>query len=243
MRIFLNKAFVFSDYLKLSDQQYHHLSRVLRIKVGEIVEVVVDENQLMVVKFSKFQDLCFFYELISTETLSCSHPQITLFQVLPKQDKFMTIIDGVTQCGVSAIYPIITDRSLIKLNTKKKKEKLSRWRRQAEQSAMQSKQISIPFIHPVDTFSNFIKNDLLSSYDLCLVAWEKGSAFTVKSYLDNHKTIKKIGVFVGPEGGISNYDVDCLVSKGFKIMTIGSTIVRVEIAALIVVSQILFFYL
>ena len=243
MRIFVSQSSVCADYIELTDTQFHHVSRVLRIKSGDCLDVVIDQEYVIIIEFISFKAQFLYYKLIQKKTISLDRPYITLFQALPKQDKFMDIVDSVTQCGVAEVYPIITDRSITKLNEAKKQDRLRRWQKQAEQSAMQSKQIRIPIIHPITHFSDFITQDIVSTYDLCLVAWEEGSAFTVKSYIDDTNKIQKIGVFIGPEGGISNHDVDCLVSKGFKIMTIGSTILRVEIAALGAVSQILFFYL
>ena len=191
--------------------------------------------------FIKFQDKRLYYKLIQKDEVCLSRPQITLFQALPKQDKFMSIIDGVTQCGVAEIYPILTDRSVVKFTDVKKKEKLIRWQKQVDQSAMQSKQMQIPRIHSILNFSDFLEQVDFSSYDLCVVAWEDACKVTVKPYLTD--TLIKVGVFIGPEGGISSNDIVDLQSKGFKIMSIGSTILRVEIAAIVAISQILFFYL
>tara|TARA_B100000427_G_scaffold298238_1_gene279118 strand:- start:3963 stop:4691 length:729 start_codon:yes stop_codon:yes gene_type:complete len=242
VRIFVSKEAVFSDYIDLLDDQFHHLSRVLRIKLGNKLDVVVDQHILMVIDFIKFQDKRLYYKLIQRDEVCLSRPQITLFQALPKQDKFMSIIDGVTQCGVAEIYPILTDRSVVKFTDVKKKERVLRWQKQVEQSAMQSKQIQIPIIHSILNFSDFLDQVDFSSYDLCVVAWEDELQVTVKPYLAD-TLIKKIGVFIGPEGGISSNDIVDLQSKGFKIMSIGSTILRVDIAAIVAISQILFFYL
>ena len=243
MRLFLTQEAVFSNYLKLSQNYYHHLSRVLRIKRGDVLDIIVDQDYKLVIRFLLFKDTCLYYDIISKETIEVRYPQVTLFQSLPKQDKFMSIIDGVTQCGVTEIYPIITDRSLFKVKSKKLSEKVSRWQKQAEQSAMQSKQMMIPTVHSVVSFESFLKLDIFSSFDICIVAWEDEAVNTLKSVFSKQTIFKKIGVFIGPEGGLSSADIDCLKSKDFKIISIGSTILRVEIAAVVAVTQILFFYL
>ena len=243
MRLFLTQDAVFSNYLKLSQNHYHHLSRVLRIKRGDVLDIIIDQDYKLVITFLMFKGTSLYYDILSKENIEIEYPLITLFQALPKQDKFMSIIDGVTQCGVTEIYPIITDRSLFKVKSTKLPEKVSRWQKQAEQAAMQSRQTIIPRVHSVFSFESFLKLDIFSSYDICIVAWEGEAVNTLKSVFSEQSIFKRIGIFIGPEGGLSCTDIDCLKSKDFKIISIGSTILRVEIAAVVAATQILFFYL
>ena len=243
MRIFVLSQSVYNNYIELSEDQFHHLSRVLRIRSGETIEVVVDQEVLLQICFEVFKNKCLYYKLITKELIKSPLVRISLFQGFPKQDKFMSIIDCATQCGVADIIPVITDRSIIKQKDYFSDSKYKRWNKQAELSAMQSKQTLIPKIHPSMTFKNFIDSDIFSSLDQCFVAWEGASQYSFQSFSKEIKKSKSIGIFIGPEGGISDYDIELMSSKGFKIITIGSTIIRVEIAAVVALSQILFLYL
>jgi len=243
VRIFVLSQSVYKNYIELSEDQFHHLSRVLRIRSGETIEVVVDQEVLLQICFETFKNNCLYYKLITKKLVKSPSVRISLFQGFPKQDKFMSIIDCVTQCGVAEIIPVITDRSIIKQRDYFSDSKYKRWNKQAELSAMQSKQMFIPKIHSVMTFKDFIDSDVFSSLDQCFVAWEGASQYSFQSFSKEIKKSKSIGLFIGPEGGISDSDIDLMRLKGFKIITIGSTIIRVEIAAVVALSQILFLYL
>lgn len=82
---------------------------------------------------------------------------VTLFQGLPKGDKFETIIQKAVELGVNEIVPVMTKRSVVKLDTKKRENKLKRWNSISESAAKQSKRTYIPKVEEVIDFEEAIK--------------------------------------------------------------------------------------
>ena len=103
----------------MSDDQYHYLSRVLRIRKKECLDVVVDELELLNIEFRGFIGSKMQYEKLNSNTFKSDFLEISLIQSLPKQNKFIEIIDNVTQAGVKYIYPVYTSRSIVKWDREK----------------------------------------------------------------------------------------------------------------------------
>ena len=165
-------------------------------------------------------------------------------EVIPEtqQDKFTDIVDAVTQCGVDRISPIVMERTIVKWENAKATRMLDRWRNRALQAAMQSKLMKVPSVDPVRSFSAWIQDVNVDYYDMCIVCWEGAVDQTLVDIVTNKGGYKRLCLVVGPEGGISEQEVQQLKSKGFKIISLGFNIFRVEIAGIVALSQIMITY-
>ena len=157
-------------------------------------------------------------------------------QSLPKQDKFSEIINSCTQCGIQAIVPVISDRCTSTPNQSKWANKVDRWQAVAESAAIQSHQFSIPTLHPIVKLSDLAKVELLSTCSQRLVCWEDDTRqllSTTTLELDN----QPIALFIGPEGGLSQGDIENLKAQSFQTVSLGSSILRVQQAGLFAIAQ------
>ena len=242
MRIFVKATQFHESFVHLTSDQHHHLSRVLRIKKNEYLDVVVDEQVCKLVRFLRFQDNQLYFDKVSNQSIHQFPVEITLIQGLPKQDKFTDIVDAVTQCGVDRISPIVMERTIVKWENAKATRMLDRWRNRALQAAMQSKLMKVPSVDPVRSFSAWIQDVNVDYYDMCIVCWEGAVDQTLVDIVTNKGGYKRLCLVVGPEGGISEQEVQQLKSKGFKIISLGFNIFRVEIAGIVALSQIMITY-
>jgi len=163
--------------------------------------------------------------------------RITLFQGLPKKDKMELIIQKAVELGVYEIVPVMTKRVIVKLEDKKKEEKkLERWQLIAESAAKQSGRGVIPLIKPVQSYKEAIKN--AKEMGIGLIPYEnaKGIQYT-KEIIQSLRQYTSIGIFIGPEGGFEETEVEFAKENGIKPITLGRRILRTETAGLAVLSM------
>lgn len=239
MRIFIKASQFDVDCIYLNSEQFHYLSRVLRIKKNEYLDVVVDELECFNIQFLMFKKDVLFFQNKLIKQVNIQVPYITLIQAIPKQDKLIDIIDGVTQIGVHDIYPVMTSRSVVKWDSSKSQKMQDRWQKRALQASMQSNRNTIPKVHHIQHFNDFLEMIDTSYYDICLVAWEESDVVSIQHILKSYKDVFRICLFIGPEGGIDQSDINNLLLKDFKIVSLGFNILRVEIAAIVAISQLL----
>ena len=131
-------------------------------------------------------------------------------------------------------------RCVVKLNEKDKTKKIERWQKISEVAAKQCGRDIIPKINNIINIKNICNN--IGKYDIVLLAYEKEEINTLKNELQMIKTknIKKIGVIIGPEGGIDIKEAQELILNGAKSVSLGKRILRTETVALNVLSNIMY---
>ena len=219
----------------------NHISHVLRMKPGEQFYVTDGERQgkyLCALKsVSAEQVVCDIVQNITDTTeLPC---EIVLYQGLPKADKMELIIQKAVEFGASRIVPVETKRSVVKLDAKKAQAKISRWQGIAEAAAKQSKRDVIPVIGELMTLKEALKE--AANFEVSMMPYEnaEGMDFT-RRLLEGIQPGQRVAIFVGPEGGFDESEVEAALSMGTKPMTLGRRILRTETAGLAILSMLVY---
>ena len=161
---------------------------------------------------------------------------IYLFQGLPKADKMELIIQKAVELGVRAVVPVEMNRSVVRLDDKKKKAKELRWQSIAESAAKQSKRSIVPEVNDVMTYQKAMEK--AEKLDLFLVPYEnKDGMSATKKALSCIKSGMNVGILIGPEGGFEENEIDKAVSIGGKTVSLGKRILRTETAAITAVGM------
>ena len=128
---------------------------------------------------------------------------------------------------------------MVKLDAKKAAKKVVRWQQIAESAAKQSKRMLIPHVHEVISFKEALK--YAESMDIRLIPYElaKGMQET-KEILAAIEPGQSIGIFIGPEGGFEEKEVEAAIEGGAKAITLGRRILRTETAGLAILSVLMF---
>ena len=218
----------------------NHISNVLRMKQGEEVWISdggKKEYRCAIEAFSA--DEVLLHIIYAQEPDYELSSRIYLFQGLPKADKMELIIQKAVELGVYEIIPVETKRCVVKLDGKKAAKKVDRWQQIAESAAKQSKRMLIPNVHQVLSFKEALK--YAESMDIRLIPYElaKGMQET-KEILAAIEQGQSIGIFIGPEGGFEEKEVEAAISEGAKPITLGKRILRTETAGLAILSVLMF---
>jgi len=239
-QFFVEPERIGSEQALITGPDVNHIRNVLRMKPGEAVRIsdgsgscydgIIDtlQNDEIVVRLSG--------EKIESTELPV---ETVLFQGLPKSDKMELIIQKNTELGISAIVPVSTSRAVVKLDEKKADSKVKRWNGIAEAAAKQSKRTLIPEIRPVMSFKQALIE--ASAFDIKLMPYEnaEGMAFTRKC-ISEIKPGARVAIFIGPEGGFSEEEVEAASEAGFVPITLGRRILRTETAGMSVLSMLVY---
>ena len=218
----------------------NHISNVLRMKQREelwISDGGKKEYRCTIEDFSSDEVLL---HIIYVQEPDYELPsRIYLFQGLPKADKMELIIQKAVELGAYEVIPVETKRCVVKLDGKKATKKVERWKQIAESAAKQSKRMLIPNVHEVLTFKEALK--YAEAMDIRLIPYElaKGMQET-KEILADIQPGQSVGIFIGPEGGFEEKEVETAISEGAKPITLGKRILRTETAGLAVLSVLMF---
>ena len=223
-------------YIEGSD--VNHIANVLRMKPGEelLISVKGDWDYLCkIVDIETDRVNLKVLESIEQRELPVN---ITLLQGIPKSDKLEMIIQKAVELGVSEIIPVKTKRVVVKIDEKKVGTKVNRWNAIAESAAKQSKRSIIPKVHEPMSIDNAL--EIVKDFGVKLIPYENADGIDkTRKILDNMDKTKNIAVFIGPEGGFEESEVEMIKNSGFEVITLGKRILRTETAGLALLSNIM----
>lgn len=239
-KFFVSSNQVDENHIKIAGTDVNHIKNVLRLQPGAEIEICNSETQenylCEILKLNEEKIECLIKDKI--EKRAESDVKVTIFQGLPKSDKMELIIQKAVELGVYDITPVEMSRCVVKLNEKDKLKKIERWQKISEVAAKQSGRDIIPKINGIITLKQI--SELSNEYEAIILAYEKETQNTIKQELQKIKKegSKKIGIIIGPEGGIDEKEVEMLKENGAKVVTLGKRILRTETVALNILSNI-----
>lgn len=239
-RFFVDNCSDIKDNIIIDGSDVNHIKNVLRLRCGE--HILVSNGNGMDYECSIVE--------IDTDTVTAKvldvfknaaelPVNITLFQGMPKQDKLELIIQKSVELGVREIVPVITKRSVVKIDEKKAGKKIERYNSIAESAGKQSGRGIIPEVKEFMTFKQAI--EYAKTLEMNIIPYEEaeGMAYS-REVIKDIKNHKSLGIFIGPEGGFAKEEVELAMSMGAKCITLGNRILRTETAGLAVLSIIMF---
>lgn len=221
-----------NNKVELEQSDYHHIKNVMRYKKNDNIEVVFN-NKLFIATILDIQN--YDIKIIEEKEDNNELPVDLCVAVgLVKEQKMDLILQKLTELGVKRIIPIKMSRSIVNLDDKKIDKKLLRWTTICKEASEQSKRNIIPIIDKPMTLNELLKIEA----DIKLVASVKEDKNFIANYLQSNKNYVKIIVVIGPEGGISYEEEEKLNKNNFISVSLGTTVLRVETAAIYVASVI-----
>lgn len=231
----------------ITGEDVNHIKNVIRLKVGDEISISngIDgrDYRCGIASMTDTEILC---ELRFIKEDGVELPsKVYLFQGLPKGDKMELIIQKLVELGVFEIIPVAMKRCVVKLDDKKAKSKIVRWQSISEAAAKQSKRGVVPQIHDVMSFQTAL--EYAQTMDVKLVPYEmeetldgaSGMAGT-KQIIEGLKPGQSVAVFIGPEGGFEESEIQSAIDAGMKPITLGKRILRTETAGMTVMAWLMY---
>ncbi len=215
-----------------------HLKTILRAEEGQFISVVTESSEFKaeIIEIDKDEIMCEIVEKININNESKIN--ITLVQGIPKQTKMETIIQQNVELGVKSFIPLITERTVVKLNDKdREQKKLDRWRKIAKESSKQSKRNIIPTVEEIVTVKELVER--LKNEDAeIIVPYELEDMKILKDVLSITK--QDYYIIIGPEGGFDIKEIEMFKEAGAHIVTLGKRILRTETAGVVASSVVMY---
>lgn len=212
-----------------------HITKSLRMSVGEVITLCGNDKKERLCKIERISSEGVLVKVCSSE--ECTHEpniNITLYFALTKGDKPETVIQKSTELGVCRIVPVLTERCISRPDNKAAQKKLIRYKKIALQAAMQSRRAIIPEISPIIDIKKITEE--LTEYDKIILFYE-GGGNPLRNIISGND--KKIAVFIGPEGGFGEVEVNFLKKNGAVLSTLGKRILRAETAPIVAIAAIM----
>ncbi|MEY3933058.1 16S rRNA (uracil(1498)-N(3))-methyltransferase [Candidatus Methylopumilus universalis] len=219
--------------VELIVQTHIHATKVLRLKVGDQFALFNGDGYDYVAKVIELSKHKTSVEIIDRYEVNHESPlKITLAQGLAAGDKMDWIIQKAVELGIQSIQPLLTERSIVKLDRERADKKLEHWRTVAISACEQTGRSIIPDIlspiHLVQWLSN--QNQTANSLKLILTP--------AKAQNINHleKPSSPVVFMVGPEGGFSEKEMNLALSSSFVPVNFGKRVLRTETASVVALS-------
>lgn len=226
--------FIPEGNITLNEEQSRHIAKALRMRVGDMLTLcagdgndygcIIDSIDVNTVTLS----VCYRQASNSEPTV-----KVTLYQGVPKGDKLEDIIQKCTELGVSEVQSVLTHRSVSRPDEKAARKKQIRYQKIALEAAQQSGRGIVPEIKAMTNLQNAVKQD---DSELKILFYEGGGE--PLSTLIN-KDIKSVSIYIGPEGGFEESEVELIKASGGVVATLGKRILRTQTAPVAALSAIM----
>ena len=232
-RFFVKPQDIEDKYIYLTDKQdLHHMKKVLRMSVGDEMDVSDGAAWEYHVEIESLDDKEAVLLILDKQKFA-REPEllVTLYQGIPKASKMEEIIQRCVELGVNSIVPVFMERTVV-VDKGNFGKKLDRWQKISDEAVKQCKRGIIPDVQDTVKFKEALS--MLNEHDLILFPYENEDNRTIKDCLRevvaSGNKPKTVAIIIGPEGGFADKEAVMLDEIGAERVSLGKTILRTETA-------------
>ena len=216
---------VVGDRAALTGAHAAHLSRVLRVQVGQEFDVACGERVRRGTVASVADERVEF--VLGQEVAARVPVPITLLLAVFKFDRMEWAIEKCTELNVTSIMPVIARRSEKHLAAAAEK-RVERWRRIAREASQQSRRVTTPVIADPVKLAEAINVQA----ELRIVLAETEKEARLSDVVGGREAATSVALAIGPEGGWTEEELQLFEKAGWVSASLGATILRAETAAI-----------
>lgn len=233
----MQKLFVDSvngERIVLDGESARHIAKSLRMRVGDMICVTdggADDYGCQIEEITRDEvvlKVCYKQACESEPTC-----RVTIYQGVPKSSKLEDIIQKCVELGVTEIVPTLTKRCVSRPDDKSAGKKNVRYQKIALEAAQQSGRGIVPQIQNMKTLKQAVADD---DSEVKIVFYEGGGERLTEIVKPN---VKSVAVFIGPEGGFEESEVELIESAGGVRATLGKRILRTQTAPVAALTAIM----
>ncbi|MFA7554547.1 MAG: 16S rRNA (uracil(1498)-N(3))-methyltransferase [Spongiibacteraceae bacterium] len=228
-RIFTEALLQAEQLITLDEKASHYLSKVLRLKVdAPLILFNGDGHQypstIAAVDKKTVSVRTERCEIVDVESPLSTHLGIAL----SKGDRMDLVMQKATELGVTAITPLLSERSEVKLKGERADKKQQHWQQILISSCEQCGRNKIPQLNPIQTIDSWTES---VQADKKLVLHHRSD-----HRIDPTETVSSVAILIGPEGGLSEREIQAAQQKQFAPLTLGPRVLRTETAPLVALA-------
>ena len=220
--------------VEVTGDEAHHAVVVRRLRVGEEVVLTDGRGTSVTGPVTATGKRSLSVEAVSVSHVEEPDPEVVVVQALPKGDRGELAVEVLTEVGVARVVPWAAARSVAVWRGERAAKSLAKWRATAREAAKQSRRAWFPEVTPLLDTPGVCA--LVSAADLAVVLHEDGSVPLASVEVPAAGTVV---VVVGPEGGLTDEEVDALAAAGGHVVRLGAEVLRTSTAGVAAVSALL----
>lgn len=209
---------------EIAGDEAHHLTRVLRVAVGQQYEIS-DDRQVYLAEVQEARKDLVRFAIVSKLEAGPPTPPVTLVCALIKFDRLEWMVEKATELGVARIVPVETERSEHGLLQAAQK-RVERWRRIALEASQQARRSFLPKIEAPCRLGAHLQHP----YDFRVRLEEEAGSLPLAVPVPWKE--QSMALAIGPEGGWTDKERAAMTAAGWSAMSLGGTVLRAETAAL-----------
>jgi len=228
IRLYQNAVFKVGDKVSLEKNNEHHLLKVLRFPVGNIITLFNGDGLDYQVKIISTRKTYKVEVLSQQKNESESNLDLTLAQGIAKGEKMDFLIQKAVELGVTRIIPIQTERCVVRLKADKVAKRIDHWQKIANHACGQSGRSVIVDISLPQTLAELLNKPNHNGFVFHHRATED---------LQTMEKPSKATILIGPEGGLSDTEIKQAIEASFQPLLLGKRILRTETASLVAIAN------
>ncbi len=243
-RVFADADRIAGQEIELNGEPFHHLAVVLRRTVGDrFYAIDPTSGAEHLIEILTINDRTIRGRILErVETREQPAMELTLYQGLPKGKRFPLILQKCTELGVARIVPVLTGRSVVRLDGQAAADKLTRWAKIVQEAARQSMRPTPPQVTEPMQFAEAVADWRASGkvglfFDEGLAGDQEHTLTHAMAELGLHR---ELAVFVGPEGGFTAQEAQTATDAGLVSVSLGNRILRTETAAIVACAIVMY---
>ncbi|HYM29554.1 MAG TPA: 16S rRNA (uracil(1498)-N(3))-methyltransferase [Steroidobacteraceae bacterium] len=225
-RVYVAAALETGTRLRLEGSAASHVTRVLRLRVGAALTLFDGSGGEYEASIDKAHGGELTVAVGAHHAIERESPlALTLVQGISRGERMDLVVQKATELGVSRLVPVITERSVVKLDPHQADRKLLHWRAIVIAACEQCGRNRLPEVLAPLTLREFLRGEAAGGTRLLL------SPHAARG-LDELTRAAAVTVLIGPEGGLSEAEQEAATQAGFEAVRLGPRILRTETAAL-----------
>lgn len=230
IRIYQNGNYQPRQIITLSASASQHVGRVLRMQSGEKITLFNGDNHEYLATITNIDKREVTVTIENSLENNIESPlKIHLAQAISKGDKMEFVIQKAVELGAASITPLITTRSIIKLDEERLTKKHSQWQAIAIAACEQSGRNTIPEIKIPCLLTKYLQQ---SNTKNKLILFPKAQ----KSWRNYPNISNEVSLLIGPEGGLDDEEIKQASQFQFQPLSLGPRVLRTETATITAIS-------
>ena len=228
---------VLTEDIAITGGDAHHLARVMRAQIGDVITVVDAAGQAAEMAVTELTRDAVHLRMRRVLPAETEGREVILVQALLKGEKMDFVVQKAVELGAVAFYPVITEHVVVHWDAKKAAAKAARWQKIADEAAKQCGRRALMSVVEVVPLSSLLQNaELFAAPDTAVVFCYEGEEMQSMRTALRALTARRIVLIVGAEGGFSPAEAEAIRVSGAASVSLGRLILRAETAALTALS-------
>jgi 16S rRNA (uracil1498-N3)-methyltransferase len=216
------------EELRLNEERSRYATRVLRLRRGDKIVLFNGGGGEFAALIEEVSRRGVVVRIVDHRERNMESPlKIHLIQGVSRGERMDFVVQKATELGVSRITPVMTDFSVVRLAGERGEKRSLHWARVAQSACEQCGRNVVPVIDEPGAFDDWLMQSSLSGAAKVLLHPGSGTTLAELDYAHN-----EIQLLIGPEGGLSDAEVEQALAEGFLGYSTGPRILRTETAAI-----------